>query len=97
MFVVVSYDISDDRRRLKVLNTMKDFGKRVQYSVFECVLNDPQLTRLQERLGYLIEPQEDKVHFYYLCEKCVQKMERLRGAREPVLRPYYIIGRGEPS
>ena len=38
MYVVVSYDITNDRRRLKVMKTLEGFGERVQYSVFECRL-----------------------------------------------------------
>ncbi len=38
-FVVVAYDIPDDKRRLKVMNTLLDYGgTRVNYSVFECML-----------------------------------------------------------
>ena len=39
MYVVVSYDITCDRRRSKVARTLEDHGKRVQYSVFDCILN----------------------------------------------------------
>jgi CRISPR-associated protein Cas2 len=41
MFIVVSYDISHDRRRARLSRELKNFGTRVQYSVFECVL-EPQ-------------------------------------------------------
>lgn len=34
-FIVVSYDVVDDRRRTKVMKTLKNFGAHVQYSVFE--------------------------------------------------------------
>ena len=43
--IVVSYDIPDDRRRLRLANTLKDFGIRVQYSVFECRLEPDTRTR----------------------------------------------------
>jgi CRISPR-associated protein Cas2 len=39
MRVVVSYDISDDKRRRKVAQIMEGYGYRVQYSVFECDLD----------------------------------------------------------
>ena len=42
MYFVVSYDISDDKRRTKIHNTLKSYGQRVQYSVFECDLTDTQ-------------------------------------------------------
>jgi len=38
MLYVISYDIPDDERRLKVAKILLDFGRRVQYSVFEAHL-----------------------------------------------------------
>jgi len=40
---VVSYDIVDDKRRTKLAKKLCDFGKRVQYSVFECDLDEDSL------------------------------------------------------
>ena len=39
MFYLVSYDIPDTKRRTKLAKTLEDFGDRVQYSVFECILD----------------------------------------------------------
>lgn len=74
MFVVVSYDIPDDRRRDRICRTLKDFGTRVQYSVFEARLKPQDLKRLEERLGALIDPREDSIRFYFLCEGCVARI-----------------------
>ena len=38
MFIVISYDIPDNKRRTKVMKTLKNFGAHVQYSVVECEL-----------------------------------------------------------
>lgn len=72
-FVVVSYDIPDDRRRTRVWKLLKDYGERVQYSVFECVLRPGDLKRLRERLKPLLVMEEDDVRFYRLCESCRRK------------------------
>jgi CRISPR-associated protein Cas2 len=53
MFVLVSYDVvtSDDtgqRRLRRVAKTCKDFGQRVQYSVFECIVDPAQWAMLKE-------------------------------------------------
>jgi CRISPR-associated protein Cas2 len=32
---VVCYDVVDDRRRNRIFKLLKDYGRRVQYSVFE--------------------------------------------------------------
>jgi CRISPR-associated protein Cas2 len=70
-FIVVSYDIPDDRRRTKVCHLLKDYGERVQYSVFECRLRPRDFGRLRERLKPLLEPKEDDVRFYRLCGACL--------------------------
>ena len=46
MFYVVSYDMPDDRKRTKMAKNLLDFGTRVQYSVFECILDDKRLEAL---------------------------------------------------
>lgn len=50
MFIVVAYDIIDDKRRNRVAKTMEDYGTRVQYSVFECVLEEEYLTEMVDTL-----------------------------------------------
>ncbi len=72
-FVVVSYDIPDDRRRNRVCKLLKDYGERVQYSVFECLLRPDDLKRMQERLRPLLVLEEDDVRFYRLCQTCRRK------------------------
>ncbi|MGH8583295.1 MAG: CRISPR-associated endonuclease Cas2 [Gammaproteobacteria bacterium] len=69
MFVLVCYDITDDRRRCRVGSELENFGCRVQYSVFECHLEEPQLQELKARLLALIDYQEDHVRYYALCPK----------------------------
>ena len=46
MLMIVSYDIVDDKRRTKLAKRLCDFGKRVQYSVFECDLSKEQLKKM---------------------------------------------------
>ena len=73
--IVVSYDIPNDRRRLRLANALKDFGVRVQYSVFECHLQPEELEKLRQRLGPLVAPQEDNVRLYRFCQDCATKLE----------------------
>jgi CRISPR-associated protein Cas2 len=69
MLVVVSYDITDDRRRVAVSNELLNFGVRVQKSVFECYLDADQLKELKGRLETKIDLRKDHVRFYHLCKK----------------------------
>lgn len=61
--VVVAYDIEDDRRRARLARTLEGYGERVQYSVFECDLEERHLVRLIRTLQRLIHP-GDAVRIY---------------------------------
>jgi CRISPR-associated protein Cas2 len=74
-FIVVVYDISNDRRRVKLHNLLKDFGTPVQYSVFECYLDTKRRMKMQQRVLKLIKPKVDHVRFYLLCESCLKRVE----------------------
>ena len=73
MFYVVSYDIADDTRRTRVHDTLRNYGTRVQYSVFECELEPGQLTELQTRLHGFARPVEDNIRYYRLCKDCIEQ------------------------
>ncbi|GAA5528321.1 CRISPR-associated endonuclease Cas2 [Herpetosiphon gulosus] len=71
MFILISYDIPHDKRRSKIAKTLENFGKRVQYSVFECQLTDSQLADVRNRLTALVVPNEDSIRFYSLPKDAV--------------------------
>jgi len=64
LLYVVTYDIPSDRRRKKVSDLLEGYGRRVQYSVFECQLNSSQYGELRRRLRGRIKAEEDSVRFY---------------------------------
>lgn len=64
MLYVVIYDISDDKRRRRVFNLLEGYGQRVQFSAFECVLNDRKFEELRSRLIKVVKMNEDSVRFY---------------------------------
>ena len=78
-FVLVVYDISDDRRRTRLHDVLLDYGTPVQYSVFECLLDQDGLTRLDEAVGRVIRPRVDRVRFYYLCDRCASRTQVTSG------------------
>ena len=79
MFVVISYDISEDKRRTKIHKILKSYGQWMQYSVFECDLTKTQYAKLRSRLSKIIKPNEDNIRFYFLCACCQGKVERIGG------------------
>lgn len=88
-FYVISYDITDDRRRVKVMKTLKNFGQRVQYSVFECWLEPRQLHDLQRRLRRWVTPQ-DSLRFYSLCQEDTGRIQ-VMGLGNVTPDPFVII------
>lgn len=81
---VVTYDISDDRRRTKVFRALHGFGDHTQYSVFLCELNESELIRLRTRLRPFINSNEDQV---LIVE--VGRVARSMGANiEAIGKPY---------
>lgn len=73
-FVVVAYDVSDDRRRNHVVKILEKVGVRINYSVFECLLTDLQFERLQNNILDKIKPKEDTVVYYPICVDCYTKI-----------------------
>ena len=54
---------------------------RVQYSVFECRLDERAQQTLRERLARLIDPEEDSLRIYRLCKECDRLLEVLGTAK----------------
>ena len=79
MFVVVVYDISHDRRRTRLHDTLLDFGTPVQYSVFECIVDEKRLKKMRQAIMRVIKPRQDRVRFYYLCQTCLARTEVTSG------------------
>ncbi|MDF5710442.1 MAG: CRISPR-associated endonuclease Cas2 [Nostoc sp. S4] len=91
MLVVVVYDIPDDKRRTKLSNFLEGYGRRVQFSVFECFLNLDEMRQLFEKSKKLVKPSEDNVRFYWISEDAVKKVLTI-GSEEPAAPPkYYVI------
>jgi len=88
MIVLITYDVSTlekaGRRRLRrVARACKDYGVRVQKSVFECQMEQREWVRLKNRLLGEIEIEEDSLRFYFLDETAKQKIEHY-GREKPL-------------
>ena len=69
MWVLVTYDVNTEtaagRKRLRtVAQVCKNYGQRVQKSVFECTVNQAQFERMRGRLLHIINEKEDSLRFY---------------------------------
>ncbi|WP_017655697.1 CRISPR-associated endonuclease Cas2 [Fortiea contorta] len=75
LFYVVVYDIPCDKRRKKVSDLLTGYGQRVQYSVFECILDQTKYKELKKRLRKQIKPSEDSLRFYPLSRHTLNQIE----------------------
>lgn len=82
MMVLVSYDIATSgkgcqRRLQKVARACLDYGQRVQYSVFECIVDPTQWTILRHRLISEISLETDSLRFYFLGANWKRRVEHV--------------------
>ena len=76
MKILISYDISDNKRRRNVAKILEGHGYRVQYSVFECELTAAQIKKLQARLRKWVNLRdEDSIRFYPLYGDSADKVQ----------------------
>ena len=71
MMVLVTYDVNTEtkagqKRLRKVAKICKNYGQRVQYSVFECLVDPAQWTVFRERLIEVSDQGQDSLRFYFL-------------------------------
>lgn len=91
-FALISYDISDNRRRNQVARYLLDFGQRVQYSVFEVSENPEILEDIFAHLTTLIDAEADSLRMYKICRSCRQEMVAAGKERQYQLDdPYFIV------
>jgi len=90
-FWIVSYDIPSDKRRRKVAQTLEGFGRRSQYSVFECDLSDKKLEKLVKALKQHIDDEEDDIRLYPLNKADLERVRLLGKADLQRERDFYIV------
>jgi CRISPR-associated protein Cas2 len=88
MFVLVTYDVKTSdlggsKRLRRVAKACKDYGQRVQYSVFECIVDPAQWTVLRQRLINEIEENSDSLRFYFLGSNWKHRVEHV-GAKKAI-------------
>lgn len=90
-FIVVAYDISDDRTRARLFKALKRFGQPAQFSVFECLLDEARFAELRRTVALVAASESDNVRYYELCLQCRRQITPLGKATVASLQPVYII------
>ena len=91
MFFVIAYDISDNKRRTKLLNLLKGFGTWNQFSLFECHLDALRYNKLKVIINKIIKKEKDNVKIYYICKDCFKKIENIGVAKTEDEKKIIII------
>ena len=82
MLVLVTYDVkitegAGPRRLRRVAKACRDFGQRVQFSVFEIEVDPGQWALLKVRLESIIDPAIDSLRYYYLGSSWQRRIEHV--------------------
>jgi len=91
MLYLVSYDIPDTGRRTKLAKTLKDFGDRVQYSVFECILDSSLLNKMVARIKKIVLQEDDSVRIYAICANCERVIHIIGQGKVTKMENIYIV------
>ncbi len=86
MLVLVSYDVNTQdaagRKRLRhIAKECENWGQRVQFSVFECLVDPAQWAALRARLVSIMNEEKDSLRFYFLGANWRKRVEHV-GAKE---------------
>jgi len=91
MFIVVCYDIPDDKRRTRVSKALEGYGYRVQKSVFECEVDLQLYNKMRSRLAKMIDASEDSVRYYSLCQSCLPKIAISGLGEVQREKPFFVV------
>ncbi len=88
MMVLVSYDVATTdktgpKRLRRVAKVCQNHGQRVQYSIFECIVEPAQWTMMRQQLLDVIDEERDSLRFYFLGANWQRRIEHV-GAKETV-------------
>ncbi len=72
-FLVIAYDVVSDKRRTRLVKFLEEYGRRVNYSVFEVEIEKEKLDGLSQGVQERIHLKKDCVLIYELCGKCIEK------------------------
>ena len=94
MLVLITYDVNTESsagKLRKVAKQCENYGRRVQNSVFECILDQTQCIMLKAALSDIIDERVDSLRFYYLGNKYQTKVEHIGVDRGiPVDKPLIL-------
>jgi len=88
---IITYDITNDKNRVKVSKILEDYGHRVQFSVFESDISKAEAKSLCDLLKTKIDVEKDSIKFYFLCADCEKKVKSIGKKKEHILLDSYVL------
>lgn len=80
MYLLITYDITSDKKRRKIDKILSSYGVRVNYSVFEVEIRRHLLPTLREKLAAQMD-ERDSVRLYFLNKTAIESAEELNPKR----------------
>ncbi len=90
MIILVTYDITKNKNRVKLRKLLLDYGYPVQKSVFEVMLDWDKLERLKREIQEFVKDPEDSVRFYQVCDACRENV-KVMGVGDTFLNDNYKV------
>ena len=91
MLVLIVYDIPNDKRRNKLATFLEGYGRRVQYSVFECFLELGEMRELHQKLQTRVNEEEDNVRLYWISKDALSRVLTIGSDRPQEPPATYIV------
>jgi len=94
MIIIVSYDITEQNKRSKIVKVLRECGKRVQKSVFECDVSERDRLDIFSKLSKIMKDkkeEKDSIRFYKICDKCLSQTKIIGDGRIEKREDYLII------
>ncbi len=83
MRYLIAYDVADDKRRARVVKRLQNFGRRIQFSIFECDLEAVDYLRMCRKVEAVLDFKQDRLHIFPLCASCVGRAVKQGPALSP--------------
>lgn len=82
MYILVTYDVNTieeggSKRLRLVAKCCKQYGQRVQNSVFECLISDAKLVEFRAKLLSIIDKENDSIRIYKLGKNYKNSIEHI--------------------
>lgn len=82
MLVLITYDVDTKtgqgvKRLAKVAKVCTNYGRRVQNSVFECLVDNMQFAVIKKQISDIIDEKKDSVRYYVLGEQYKNRIEHV--------------------